>query len=397
MSNLRTEIIDDVEGFDRLREEWRRLHAGTSPCHVFNSFAWSRTWWRHFGADHTLQIVTVRDDERLVALAPLGRSHIVGGPLAGRALQIIGTAAVPSRGMGLSDRADFIVEPDRTDLLNHLTDAIVSESDWDLLLLRGLPESSPTLEALKASLGKDRVVRRSRRRSNSFVLNLPASWEEFIGSKSAKWRKTHRAQINRADRSGKIEYRRFFPCTPEELDRVWAQIVEINSKSWKAERGTGLLQLDALQDFFREMTRAAAEEGLLDLTLASIDGKPFTYELYLSTQDSAGAYDGAYDQDQSNLSPGILITGFLIRDSIERGMRAFDFLRGDEPYKRRWGGEERHEIQFAAYRRYRPGALAAMAAIEGKQFLKKFSWLEELADKATGARVKHKMRRTDPS
>ncbi len=390
---LRVEIIDDVDGFDRLREQWQGLHARTVPRNVFSSYAWSRTWWRNFGEERRLFLLAVRDRERLLALAPLELSRENFGPVSVRALQIVGTAGVPSRGMGLADRADFLVEPGRSDALDQLVRSIVEEQAWDVLLLRGLPEASPTLGALEATLSSERVILRRRRRSNSFVLELPASWDAFLASKSAKWRKTHRAQANRAERAGRVEYERHFPCSSEELERAWEHVVAINLSSWKADRGTGLLQLDVLREFFRELTAAAAEEGLLDLTLARLDGEPFAYELYLSTNDTAGAYDGAYRRDTAHLSPGILITGFLIRDSIERGMQAFDFMRGDEPYKQRWGGEERHEVQLAAYRSRRPRAMLAMTAIEVKALLKRLAWIEQLSDRATGAWVKWSMRR----
>ncbi len=394
---LQVEIVDDVEGFDRLREEWQGLHARTVPRNVFSSFVWSRTWWRYFGTGRRPFLVVVRDRDRLLALAPLELSRLHLGPFSVRALQIIGTAGVPSRGMGLADRADFLVEPGRSDALDQLVRSIVEEQAWDVLLLRGVPESSPTLRALESKLRTERVFLRRRRRSNSFVLALPATWDAFVASKSAKWRKTYRAQTNRAERAGRVDYARHFPCSPQDLERSWEQLLAINLDSWKAGRGTGLLQLDALRAFFREVTAAAAEEGLLDLTLARLDGEPFAYELYLSTPETAGAYDGAYRRKMAHLSPGILITGFLIRDSIERGMKSFDFMRGDEPYKQRWGGEERHEVQLAAYRSRRPKALAAMTAIEGKQLLKRFAWIERLSDRATGAWVKWRMRRLERS
>lgn len=392
--SLQVEIVEDVAGFDGLREEWRGLHTRTVARNVFASYAWVRTWWRHFGEGRSLFLVTVRHGQRLVALAPLELSRLAFGPFSVRALQLIGTAGVPSRGMGLSDRADFLVEPDPNEALDRLIRTIVENRAWDVLLLRGVPESSPTLDALESALAGDRVIRKRHRRSSSFVLELPGDWDAFVASQSAKWRKTYRAQTNRAERSGRVDFERLFPCSPQELQKNWETVVGLQRNSWKSERGTGLMQLDALEAFFRDVAAAAAEEKLLDLTIARFDGKPFAYEMYLSTPETAGAYDGAYHREMAHLSPGILITGFLVRNSIERGMKAFDFMRGDEPYKQRWGGQELHEEQLAAYRSRRPGVLAAMTAIEGKTFLKRFPRIEQLSDRATGAWVKWKTRRS---
>ena len=73
---LQVEIIDNVEGFDRLREEWQGLHARTVPRNVFSSFVWSRSWWRTFGTGRRPFLVVVRDRERLLALAPLELSRL---------------------------------------------------------------------------------------------------------------------------------------------------------------------------------------------------------------------------------------------------------------------------------------------------------------------------------
>jgi CelD/BcsL family acetyltransferase involved in cellulose biosynthesis len=51
-------------------------------------------------------------------------------------------------------------------------------------------------------------------------------------------------------------------------------------------------------------------------------------------------YNSGYDQEQSQLSVGILSKAFLIKDSIERGRKKFDFLKGGERYKYHLGGRE---------------------------------------------------------
>jgi CelD/BcsL family acetyltransferase involved in cellulose biosynthesis len=51
-------------------------------------------------------------------------------------------------------------------------------------------------------------------------------------------------------------------------------------------------------------------------------------------------YNSAYDPQYSSLSVGVLSKALNIKDSIERGKKRFDFLKGAEQYKYHLGGRE---------------------------------------------------------
>jgi hypothetical protein len=44
--------------------------------------------------------------------------------------------------------------------------------------------------------------------------------------------------------------------------------------------------------------------------------------------------------------PGKLINAAIMRQAITSGYRAFDFLRGDERYKARFGGQARPTVEY---------------------------------------------------
>jgi CelD/BcsL family acetyltransferase involved in cellulose biosynthesis len=51
-------------------------------------------------------------------------------------------------------------------------------------------------------------------------------------------------------------------------------------------------------------------------------------------------YNNGYDPQHSLLSLGLVSKVLSIKEGIERGRSRFDFLKGDEEYKRRLGGKE---------------------------------------------------------
>jgi CelD/BcsL family acetyltransferase involved in cellulose biosynthesis len=56
-------------------------------------------------------------------------------------------------------------------------------------------------------------------------------------------------------------------------------------------------------------------------------------------RSSFGLYMIGFDEAYAKLSPGKGIVGRAIRAAIESGYRRFDFLRGDEPFKRNYADE----------------------------------------------------------
>ena len=57
--------------------------------------------------------------------------------------------------------------------------------------------------------------------------------------------------------------------------------------------------------------------------------------------DRAYAYLGGFDPSFDSISPGTILIGHAIERAEGEGAREFDFLRGSESYKYRWGASDR--------------------------------------------------------
>jgi CelD/BcsL family acetyltransferase involved in cellulose biosynthesis len=60
-------------------------------------------------------------------------------------------------------------------------------------------------------------------------------------------------------------------------------------------------------------------------------------------------YLGGFDPAFARYSPGSLLIYHAMQQSRSAGLRWFDFLRGAEPYKYRWGAVD--QPQYAIYTR----------------------------------------------
>ena len=104
----------------------------------------------------------------------------------------------------------------------------------------------------------------------------------------------------------------------------------------------GVLDDRSVLAWHREAAGLLQDAGLLRLHGLRRDGE-FIAVLYC-LMDLAPAHErrcyyylGGFDPRLRTLSPGTLLIGHAIEQAIIEGAAAFDFLRGGEPYKYRWG------------------------------------------------------------
>jgi CelD/BcsL family acetyltransferase involved in cellulose biosynthesis len=93
-----------------------------------------------------------------------------------------------------------------------------------------------------------------------------------------------------------------------------------------------------MASFFRSLAEAMAEEEMLRLFFLDLDNRPAAAVMCFDYNMKVYLYNNAYDHRFRALSVGLLSKVLSMRDSIERGKRTYDFLKGGEPYKYRLGG-----------------------------------------------------------
>jgi CelD/BcsL family acetyltransferase involved in cellulose biosynthesis len=94
------------------------------------------------------------------------------------------------------------------------------------------------------------------------------------------------------------------------------------------------------ESFFRSLADTMAEVGLLRLGILELDSLPKATIMYFDYNDCIYLYNSGYDLQYNSLSVGLLSKVLCIQESIEKGKKRFDFLKGDEIYKYHLGGKE---------------------------------------------------------
>jgi CelD/BcsL family acetyltransferase involved in cellulose biosynthesis len=89
-----------------------------------------------------------------------------------------------------------------------------------------------------------------------------------------------------------------------------------------------------------ELERAEPDGGQLRLVEVRVAGQLIFTALSFEDAETCFLYNAGMDPGASHLSPGVVGAAAYIRDRLAVGMRRFDFLRGDEPYKYEWGARD---------------------------------------------------------
>ena len=314
---MKVDVLPALTGLDEA--SWNGLLDRSVAPSVFLSWTWQTEWARAFTPDHSLQILAVTgDDGGLAGLLPLYEA----GP---ERLRVLG-------GVDVSDYLDLIAPAGSEEDVWHalLQHRAAQHVEWDLHAVRAASPTAEILPRIAPSWGL-RVVAEVEERCP--VLALPATWDEYLARLSGKDRHELKRKMRKLERE--------LPAVTvsvhagaEGWDEALGRFLTLHrlSKAGKARF------MDArMERFFRDVTLSLARKGWGRLWFLESEGVPVASFLCAEHGGSVGLYNSGFDPAHARLAPGIVLLAHMIRDAIERGVPVFDFLRGEESYKRDFG------------------------------------------------------------
>lgn len=284
--------------------------------------AWLQAWWSTLGAPGSPYLLSVSDRDGVVGIAPLlvhgDQARLMGDP-------------------DICDYVDFVVARGRGGefcriLLEHLRGEGIASLDADPV--RG--DSTVMTHLIRVAKELDYEVS-AHPEEVSLEVELPATWNAFLGALSGKERHEVRRKLRRLEEAGPVSYR--VVAARNEVGRNMEIFLTLFARNGgdKAAFMTG-----RMASFFRALAGALAEQGILRLFFLDLEAIPAATVMCFDYNKKVYLYNNAYDDRFRALSVGLLSKVFSIRDSIERGRRTYDFLKGGEAYKYRLGGTPIH-------------------------------------------------------
>jgi CelD/BcsL family acetyltransferase involved in cellulose biosynthesis len=309
-----------VESFEGVTSSWDKLRHCLKWSSIFVLPAWLKAWWEAFGRESELYLRTLRQGERIIGFVPLRVNNEIAS--------FIGSADV-------CDYLDFVITPGREGnffkvLLDDLREKGINKLD-----LRPLRPDSTVLAQL-VSIAQNRGYEVTCCSEDvSLELDLPATWNEYLAILKTRQRHEVRRKLRRLWEAGNVEHH----CV--EVSQEAEDYLDIFFELFALSKDEKASFMNSnMESFFRSLARAMAEIGLLRLGILQLDKVPAAMTVGFDYDGSHYLYNSAYDPQFSYLSVGLLCKVLCLKESIEKGRKKWNFLRGAEAYKYQLGGQE---------------------------------------------------------
>jgi CelD/BcsL family acetyltransferase involved in cellulose biosynthesis len=326
---MRIETHFESGGFAALKPEWNDLLHRSAYDTVFLTWEWQSTWWKCLGEGDLLLLgFRADDDGRLVGIAPLFLTRTgEGQPV----FYLNGCRDV-------SDYLDVIVEVGHEDAVYRaLLDYLGNQApEWDLVDFCNIPQTSQTFQRLRELAEGQGFQVRVEVEDVCPIIDLPSSWDEYLMLLDKKQRHEVRRKLRKAESEADT---RFVVVGPDRsLQAEMESFIELHQKSTPEKDD---FMSPQMQGFFFDVAHVLQAQGWLQLAFVEMDGHKAATLLNFDYNDAILVYNSGYDPAQyAHLSPGIVVTALCIEHAITLGRKKFDFLRGDEVYKYRFGGHD---------------------------------------------------------
>ncbi len=331
---MQIETLQTTSQINAIAEEWRELLSMSTSNVPFLTPEYLLAWWSHLGGGEwlngDLQVMIARGEEdHLVGIAPMFSTTKSNGEVA---LMFLGSHEI-------SDFLDFIARPeDLSNFLQTFFEYLNSAAApiWDCLDLYNILDDSPSLEILTALSRKAGWDYEVAQLQPAPYIKLPESWDEYLMGLKKKQRHELRRKLRKANNHiVPIEWQLVHDEAglESELTNLFT-LMEIDSAKKTFLTGAMTAQMNAI-------AKTAFAHGWLQLATLKVGQETAAMQLNFDYGNRIWGYNSGVDHKHRELSTGVVLLGYLLEQAIEDGYEVFDFMRGDEEYKYRFGAINR--------------------------------------------------------
>jgi CelD/BcsL family acetyltransferase involved in cellulose biosynthesis len=323
---MNAEIISGDKIFTLLADEWDDLAKRGMTDTPFQTLAYQQSWWQNLHPDGSElhSVITRSRDEELVAIA---------------CFYVTSDGVVHFNGcVEETDYLDLIVEARHAEeSWSLIYDLLQSDEypEWHLLELCNVPSVSPTRTILARLAEETNHCVVESVNEVCPVIHLPESFEAYLDMIDGKQRREIQRKLRRANGAG-VEIQ--IIGNDDDLVSAVDEFLQLLKKSTLEKRDWLTKERATL---FQDVAGAARAAGTLQLIFLKIQDQNAAALFNFDYGDRIWVYNSGLDpQLFSKLSLGVVLTAKAIEWAIDQKRTEFDFLRGSETYKYRFGAED---------------------------------------------------------
>ena len=335
-ADLKVEVVRSLAGVAGLQPDFAHLQVLTGNTLPFALFEWQFAWCTHFlGHDSSIQDQPLFHVVRTpagscVAIIPLILSKRRIGGLQASSMGLLG--ADPA----ITELRTSLVQPGyEAAVAAALNDSLNTVRDWDWI------HWISTVDEFSENLGRLRSLAWLPA-APSYVLDLPATWEQFRAGLKRNIRESLRHCYNSLKRDGHdftLNIASDAPAVRKALDRLFelhALRAGMNGTVDHPNRFAGA----PLRRFIHDACAALAARNVVRVFQIELAGQVVASRIGFVVGDSLYLYYSGFDPQWARYSVMTTTVAEAIKYAIQQGLRTVNLSPGTDVSKTRWGPRE---------------------------------------------------------
>jgi len=320
------EVVFSEDPRDFQRRDWSDLVRADPAGTIFHTPDFLKLYWEEFGEEPEHLLLAFGEND-------------AGEQMSAAAFELIGGTLRFLGGTEVTDYMGPVGMPEAVAGSAHaLWAGLLARDEWQEADLRGLAEDSPWLLELREAAASHGLTVEETEDQNGVapILDLPLSWDEYLGQIPSKLRHEIRRKAKKLEaETGPF---RIETATDETLLPLLDRFVELHRMS---EGPKGVFMVPGMEIFFRRLGQTFCERGVFRLTFIRVRDELAAGTIGFSFGGTYSLYNSAFDRTWQQLAPGMVLVAEDIRLAIDEECSVFDFLKGDYAYKYRFGARKR--------------------------------------------------------
>ena len=334
-------VTHDGVGDDALVAAWDALIARDPDATLFQRARWLRRWDEVLAGQRTMRTRTFHRD---------GPGDGTGGVLVGVLVETRELLRLPSgpgeliRLAGGDEVTDYLgpvaAPEDRAAVADAYVAALAADRGWDEVVLGGLAADTGWHERFTEAAAQHGLgVVEADVEAVCPVVDLTGGFDGYLGRLPGRMRQelVRKARKLARDAGDFTVHAYDQDDTPTGIDDFLTQV-----RGGDDEKAA-FFRRPEMERWFRTLAEEYAADGTL--RVHRLDVGALNAAMTISLVDPAtgmwGLYNSWFDPTLGALAPGMVLIWELIGPAAAEGCTSFDLLRGDEPYKYRFGAVDR--------------------------------------------------------
>ena len=345
-------LVTDSRAFEALQREWQLLADSAREPHMFRSFSWCWNAWRVVAEPrgYALRLVTGRVSDLLVLVWPMmEKDHV---------LRMVSAEILEYRDLLVRD------SPLSERWIDEAWQFVQDRVRPDLMMFQNLRLPNFVAARIASKRGAHAigggwcpVIRLDR--FDGWVAYAKTLPKSLISDQRRQWKRIRDALPDLAFRV--VDTAAEIAPTLEWITRhkiAWAK--KCGRIVWHESDAIARLLAQVVHEHLAMGRLVLAKLAARDTVVSAGFGYVYAGEFHFHVF--------AYDEAYATYSPSRLFLESIVRWCIEHGVRTFDFMPGEEPYKRTWATDYVRTTSYIA-----PGTLKGAAFLAASEFVTRVS------------------------